>query len=148
VDLPGAWLSHMFHMADIDRNGLLNFPEFVAAPGQIHGMGMDQCRYFFSHGMIVGYSHEDSVVVVDDDDDVVFHKVFSSWKQGVQWEKHRTLSIEIRHFFVRAVLPHRIVITMNINELGSVFFWRPLQPQYLNGVANGLVHGCNEDAGS
>mgnify|MGYP002260130817 CR=1 FL=1 len=54
----------MFHMADIDRNGLLNFPEFVAAPGQIHGMGMDQCRYFFSHGMIVGYSHEDSVVVV------------------------------------------------------------------------------------
>ena len=96
----------------------------------------------------MGYSHEDSVVVVDDDDDVVFHKVFSSWKQGVQWEKHRTLSIEIRHFFVRAVLPHRIVITMNINELGSVFFWRPLQPQYLNGVANGLVHGCNEDAGS
>lgn len=29
-DSKGAWLSHMFHMADIDRNGLLNFPEFVA----------------------------------------------------------------------------------------------------------------------
>ena len=63
----------------------------------------------------MGYNHEDSVVVVVvDDDDVVFHKIFS-----------RTLSIEIRHFFVRAVLPHRIVITMNINELGSIFFGGP-----------------------
>ena len=39
ADLPGAWLSHIFNMADIDRNGLLNFPEFVAAPGRRKGAG-------------------------------------------------------------------------------------------------------------
>jgi len=30
ADSKGAWLAHIFQMADIDRNGRLNFPEFVA----------------------------------------------------------------------------------------------------------------------
>ena len=40
----------------------------------------------------------------------------------VEWEKYRTLSIEIRLFCLGAVLPHRIVTRMNVNEIGSNVF--------------------------